>query len=560
MLICRKAWMIDSVRKLYQISAWTTLRIMAALWTLFRKLVSSLTPKRNIALLLTYFYIFTLVLLVILYHETDSKLEEKETHKRPFLKRSSLTNNEKERNGKKPEVDKTVVDKSKDAVVDKNDAKTIQKDKQSENGKKLEQNNQINANRKLQDAGKKKKAIDPLARTGRVYKTAEKIANFKFNNTPPVKDAVWQNIMEDGTFMIFSAVLMNNSGAEPFIRGLAMNGNYYMPRFYCEYQYQDNSIVTVKGLKPWMLPDHHEKEYKTQFLNCPLPDDRVPKHVSYIPVKEPVRLHKLPVIFNPQEERLFTVCLSPMFFNYSVEQALVQWFEANKILGADMFYVYNYSTYGRTDEILNHYVKEGWVKIIQWRLPEHTDLHYYGQVAMMNDCLFRNYKVSRYIANMDLDELIVPRKGVLTWMDMMKALPVDKCEFNFRSSIMASESKEVFEGKQKARELGLNFLLTVSRREYVFDKNVRSKFIVNTTCIDTVGIHFCWKYQNGTADTQRYHVPPRDGLVLHFRSEPVAKNGREIEEKAVYKYHVELIDNARMRWKKINAEKQNKKS
>lgn len=295
--------------------------------------------------------------------------------------------------------------------------------------------------------------------------------------------------------------------------------------------------------------------YKTVFLYCPLPHDDVPRYVSIIPVTDPVRLQKLPVMHHPKLLRNFTVCLSPIYFNYSIAHELVQWFEINRLIGADLFIVYNYTTVGRTDEILKHYEKEGWIEVVQWNPPRYSDLHYYGQIAMMNDCLFRNYNISKYMVNIDVDELIIPRKGKTTWMELMTSLPKSFCEYSFRSTLMPSESKDVFEGKQRARELNLYFLLRMTRREYIFGKTVRSKYIVNTTCIDTVGIHFCWKYRNGTADTQRYHVTPRDALAYHFRNEPVARKGKEVKEKAVYKYHTQLIENAKARWDKVNAER-----
>lgn len=389
------------------------------------------------------------------------------------------------------------------------------------------------------------------------YPDVEVVKNPELTNIPIAQELMWQNISEDGTFMIFSAFVDRING-QPYIKALAINGNNFLPKFYCEMTYEHADTVTTKG-KLWMLPDHHEMIFKTVFLFCALPDDQIPVYLSIIPndprLSKPVRLHRLPVLYQPKELRNFTVCLSPIFFNNSIEYELVQWFEINRLLGVDLFMVYTYSTHPGTDEILSHYEKEGWVKVIPWKLPRHTDLHYYGQNAAINDCLIRNYRISRYMVNIDIDELIVPRKGMTSLNELMTSLPNTHCEYSVRSTFMGAESKAVYEGKQKARELNLNFLLRITRREYIFDKNVRSKYIVNTTCIDTVGIHYCWKYRNGTAETQRYHVMPRDALVFHFRSEPVMKSGKEIEEKAVYKYFKQLIPNAKLRWDKIKAER-----
>lgn len=49
-------------------------------------------------------------------------------------------------------------------------------------------------------------------------------------------------------------------------------------------------------------------------------------------------------------------------------------------------------------------VSQGW-------LPEHGpgDLHYFGQIPALNDCVYRYMYRSRYVALQDIDELILPQ-------------------------------------------------------------------------------------------------------------------------------------------------------
>ncbi|MEQ2188100.1 hypothetical protein GOODEAATRI_011528 [Goodea atripinnis] len=49
-------------------------------------------------------------------------------------------------------------------------------------------------------------------------------------------------------------------------------------------------------------------------------------------------------------------------------------------------------------------VSRGW-------LPEHGsgDLHYFGQIPALNDCLYRSMYQSKYVALPDVDELILPQ-------------------------------------------------------------------------------------------------------------------------------------------------------
>ena len=153
-----------------------------------------------------------------------------------------------------------------------------------------------------------------------------------------------------------------------------------------------------------------------------------------------------------------------------------------------------------------------------------------------------------------MDEYIVPRRGIRNLMSLVKEFPSNYCEYNVRSSFLVSQLNTDYDGKEEAKQMHLDVLLKLLRREYIFPKNVRSKYIANTSCIDTAGIRYNWKYRTGDAKLQRYHVMPHDALLFHFRDEPVARNGREVEEKAIYKYHIQLINNVKRRWKKINSE------
>ncbi|XP_053377892.1 uncharacterized protein LOC128547951 [Mercenaria mercenaria] len=95
----------------------------------------------------------------------------------------------------------------------------------------------------------------------------------------------------------------------------------------------------------------------------------------------------------------FAVCLSPLYFNYSRAYELAEWIELNRILGAEKFVVYNISTSTNVDQVLGYYSRQGLVNVVQWQLPmrvstypkskEPAEIHYFGQTAALNDCLFR---------------------------------------------------------------------------------------------------------------------------------------------------------------------------
>ena len=91
------------------------------------------------------------------------------------------------------------------------------------------------------------------------YRDVQVIENILFP-TPILdpKDGLWQKVTSDGMLYVFSAFWEVNEG-RPRVRVLGISGNTYLPKPYCQFQYANDDLGTVKG-KVWMLPDHHEKQ------------------------------------------------------------------------------------------------------------------------------------------------------------------------------------------------------------------------------------------------------------------------------------------------------------
>ena len=97
--------------------------------------------------------------------------------------------------------------------------------------------------------------------------------------------------------------------------------------------------------------------------------------------------------------------------------------EADRILGAEKFTLYLYSASPEVLAIIRHYVTSGVMEAIEWRLP-FTDVslvHYFGQMAAINDCLYNSQYTSRYVVFHDFDELLFPRMHD-TWNQMLGAI------------------------------------------------------------------------------------------------------------------------------------------
>jgi hypothetical protein len=82
------------------------------------------------------------------------------------------------------------------------------------------------------------------------------------------------------------------------------------------------------------------------------------------------------------------------YFNYSKAYELVEMIELNRILGAEHFVFYNYSTNSNVNHVLEYYKKMDIVEVLEWNLPmkvdtwpkknEPVEIHYFAQLAALN--------------------------------------------------------------------------------------------------------------------------------------------------------------------------------
>ncbi|PVD35997.1 hypothetical protein C0Q70_02967 [Pomacea canaliculata] len=83
---------------------------------------------------------------------------------------------------------------------------------------------------------------------------------------------------------------------------------------------------------------------------------------------------------------------------------------------------------------LDLYRRRGLVEVYEWNLPVNTShIHYYGQLANMQDCLYRSLHVSRYVLIGDVDELFVPHQGrqllPMLWRHLHSSLECGALQF-----------------------------------------------------------------------------------------------------------------------------------
>ena len=316
-----------------------------------------------------------------------------------------------------------------------------------------------------------------------------------------------------------------------------------------------------------ILPLISPHRFAVYILTCRLHSDRRPVAVSLVEARCQKPTFLLPVLNSDssRERRVdFSVCLTPLHFAYNNTNRLVETIELNRMFGAQRFLFYNYSTGSDVDRYIRSYVKEGLAEVIQWNPPVKVDqwppiktkpeVHYFAQLAALNDCLYRNMYKSRYLVFSDLDEIIVP-KAHHTWKELLARLHKDYKQkrfskfaaFNFQCVFFRTDWPD--DGNvtslPAARKYGLLSLLKTKRERDVFPWGMRSKFILDPLKVAVVGIHNVWRFI-----ANRYmenNVQADMGLVHHYRYWAEPADGPWVVDDSLHKYTDVILSRVRER-------------
>ncbi|XP_028275145.1 uncharacterized protein LOC114444619 [Parambassis ranga] len=251
----------------------------------------------------------------------------------------------------------------------------------------------------------------------------------------------------------------------------------------------------------------------------------------------------------------FTICLSTMFDFTNVLQ-FVQSLEMMQLLGVDRVVVYKTSCSPETQRILDYYTHKGLVEVIPWSLSRYLnvsrsfvpslgpgDLHYFGQIAALNDCLYRYMYRSRYVALQDMDELILPQ-SVSSWSELLPQLEqkygVDRC-YMFENNVFPNTIKRPPPNPPTLLASWLNVsgvdILSHLYQEPIIPETHYSNFkiIVNPRAVFTATVHGVLHSQHGCSWVDRnmvrmYHT--RGPRQPHLKPEQLIYDGRLLDYSA----------------------------
>ncbi|XP_061436452.1 uncharacterized protein LOC133362273 [Lethenteron reissneri] len=378
-----------------------------------------------------------------------------------------------------------------------------------------------------------------------------------------LQDTSIVRVPHTNTFLVSAYHDLREGGRSTRVIGIA---NRYEPdalscRFCCRGR---SGIVTVTA-STYIHSDHFDFPYGAADFLCTEPPGCAPRHVSVRRARATPGEEEAEWVFMPVRNRLraprtftreFSVCISTLFGNYGNALQFVQAIEMYRILGAGRVTVYNTSCSSELNRVLLYYVETGLVEVVQWPIadyvrvskgwhyPEHPgELHYYGQIAALNDCVYRHMYSTRYLVLTDIDEVIVPLKHA-DWKDLVRHLN-DRYGaeiYLFENHVFPDTASEEFGSKFQAWDAipGVNIMRRIRREPNQPEVFNPTKMIVNPRAVLQTSVHSALNAL-GISET----VPGDTAIMHHYRAakRPDLPLESLVVDLTLWRYNATLIRN-----------------
>ncbi|CAN0368341.1 unnamed protein product [Lampetra planeri] len=391
------------------------------------------------------------------------------------------------------------------------------------------------------------------------------------NNKPHAEDlGGWWHLVPGTNTYLLSAHLDDRFKMGAFVRILTVSPRKEDPDLCCTHWRQGKRNTTIRIYERELHPAHYSYRYAVHSLLCLIPPwqsppDRVSVALCKLdpPAESEGRTSLL--VHRPTGPKVeFAVCLPMLFGRYDRLLHLLQSVEFYRLLGASLVTVYNYSLGPNVDAALHLYAKAGLANVLPWPVSEHLnvstgwrldrnpgDVHYYGQIGCMTDCLYRSAHRARWVFMNDIDEVVVPH-AFANWSEMVSALSPVGGEsngeqrfsvFTFMNGIFPLEPHAIYR-KLPARacvhesEADVDYLRTL---RLVTDGRA-TKVLVDSRSVVHQGVHRADTLLQGALVL---NVPEQAALLHHYKSVGAAlfQPGTEnvTEDRATLLYREQLL-------------------
>ncbi|XP_046963761.1 uncharacterized protein LOC124532751 isoform X1 [Vanessa cardui] len=279
------------------------------------------------------------------------------------------------------------------------------------------------------------------------------IYDLEFHNT------YWQTLrVKTDVFHFYGAYMdaRNTSRIGPAVRVLAVHDRIKPTMTtHCQLWFEEREApVVVRNLEykyVWNSKwgNYRDGVLQPYLLACVLPAEvrhLVPASVSIVVDPCDRATNNLRVHYDrprpPLAQKEFAVCVKGLdFLHEDLSVRLVEWIEVIRLMGADKIFFYELQVHPNITKVLNYYNELGVTEVTPITLPggqpnlpglQHMYLKkkttHKRQMELIpyNDCLYRHMYQYRWLALLDIDEVIVPLEDG-DWSSLMKrVLPLSQ--------------------------------------------------------------------------------------------------------------------------------------
>ncbi|XP_057716468.1 uncharacterized protein LOC130931573 [Corythoichthys intestinalis] len=344
------------------------------------------------------------------------------------------------------------------------------------------------------------------------------------------------------------------------VRVIAICKRYPLPQLHCVFCCQD-SLTQVSPAKVAPHPHLWGYKYVSTYVTCQIPAGCRDSHVTLVPSERrahtenltwlPVRNRKEGAKVERKLEFNLTVCISVMYQPFNDVLRTAQVLEMYRLLGVDKVMIYHTSSGPEMTRLLRSYGQDGLVEIIPWPIDKflyvapgwlpstsHADVHYFGQLVTLNDCIYRSMYRSRYVLLNDVDEIIMPYRhnDLVSMMNELQQQHPDVSEFQIDSQVFTrpENATEIFGTSRWENVPGLDIMQRIHRARYYR----QHKMIVQPRLTEETSVHMVTKRSG-----KFYMVPEEVCRVAHVRdiSSEMRKQKEPILDKRLLDFQQKLI-------------------
>lgn len=263
------------------------------------------------------------------------------------------------------------------------------------------------------------------------------------------------------------------------------------------------------------------------------------------------------------EKEDFAVCVKGLSFLYNDQSViLIEWLEYLFSMGVSKVYIYVLSVHANMWKVLQHYVYMGKIEVRRHTLSG-TNPNIPGfqqdflskkiaqkrleELIPYNDCYYENMNMYKFIALLDIDELIVPKGHLMTWSQLLEFMepslkykPEDIDGYGFRNVYF-------HEGNQTSEDIPsyLRFSNYITRNLEHQKTGYFTKSWFSTENVLTVHNHYSFNLLSPNKKNRRkiwHEVDPNIAQMQHYCFNKKCDPVKVILDSTLWKYKDRVIE------------------